>query len=151
MFVSLIFRFSFLHNLYVIPSIDLSGDDYLLAALFGGLFSGVGFGLVLRAGATTGGTDMVAALIRMRIRHYSVVQIMQVLDAIVVITGFYVFGLRPTLYAVVSVVALTKVSDTFLEGFKDSKAAFIITKEHDRVAGRLRRLFPPLPGPAAWQ
>lgn len=123
--------------LYIIPPIDLSGDDYLLAALFGALFSGVGFGLVLKAGATTGGTDMVATLIRTKLRHYSVVQIMQVLDAMVVIMGLYVFGLRPTLYAVVSVAALTKVSDVFLEGFKSSKAAFIITNEYEKVSERL--------------
>ena len=123
--------------LYIIPGVDLSGDDYLLAALFGGAFTGVGMGLVLRAGATTGGTDMVAALIRSRMRHYSVVQIMQVMDAAIVIAGLYVFGLRSTLYAVVSIFVMTKVSDAFLEGFKNSKAALIITNHHEEVAQRL--------------
>lgn len=125
--------------LYVMPSVDLSGDDLLLAALFGGVFTGVGMGLVLRAGATTGGTDMVAALVQTRMRHYSVVQIMQVMDAAIVLTGLYVFGLRPTLYAVVSIFVMTKVSDAFLEGFKNSKAAFIITNHHKEVAERLMR------------
>ena len=123
--------------LYIIPGVDLSGDDYLLAALFGGAFTGVGMGLVLRAGATTGGTDMVAALIQSRMRHYSVVQIMQVMDAAIVIAGLYVFGLRSTLYAVVSIFVMTKVSDAFLEGFKNSKAALIITSHHEEVAQRL--------------
>ena len=123
--------------LYIIPGVDLSGDDYLLAALFGGAFTGVGMGLVLRAGATTGGTDMVAALIQSRMRHYSVVQIMQVMDAAIVIAGLYVFGLRSTLYAVVSIFVMTKVSDAFLEGFKNSKAALIITNHHGEVAQRL--------------
>ena len=122
--------------LYIIPGVDLSGDDYLLAALFGGAFTGVGMGLVLRAGATTGGTDM-AALIQSRMRHYSVVQIMQVMDAAIVIAGLYVFGLRSTLYAVVSIFVMTKVSDAFLEGFKNSKAALIITNHHEEVAQRL--------------
>lgn len=123
--------------LYIIPGVDLSGDDYLLAALFGGAFTGVGMGLALRAGATTGGTDMVAALIQSRMRHYSVVQIMQVMDAAIVIAGLYVFGLRSTLYAVVSIFVMTKVSDAFLEGFKNSKAALIITNHHEEVAQRL--------------
>ena len=123
--------------LYIIPGVDLSGDDFLLAALFGGAFTGVGMGLVLRAGATTGGTDMVAALIQSRMRHYSVVQIMQVMDAAIVIAGLYVFGLRSTLYAVVSIFVMTKVSDAFLEGFKNSKAALIITNHHEEVAQRL--------------
>ena len=123
--------------LYIIPGVDLSGDDYLLAALFGGVFTGVGMGIVLRAGATTGGTDMVAALIQTKMRHYSVVQIMQVMDAAIVIAGLYVFGLRSTLYAVVSILVSTKVSDGFLEGFKNSKAALIITNHYKEVAARV--------------
>ena len=123
--------------LYIIPGVDLSGDDYLLAALFGGVFAGVGMGIVLRAGATTGGTDMVAALIQTKMRHYSVVQIMQVMDAAIVIAGLYVFGLRSTLYAVVSIFVSTKVSDGFLEGFKNSKAALIITNHYKEVAARV--------------
>ena len=123
--------------LYIIPGVDLSGDDYLLAALFGGVFTGVGMGIVLRAGATTGGTDMVAALIQTKMRHYSVVQIMQVMDAAIVIAGLYVFGLRSTLYAVVSIFVSTKVSEGLLEGFKNSKAALIITNHYKEVAARV--------------
>ena len=123
--------------LYIIPGVDLSGDDYLLAALFGGVFTGVGMGIVLRAGATTGGTDMVAALIQTKMCHYSVVQIMEVMDAAIVIAGLYVFGLRSTLYAVVSIFVSTKVSDGFLEGFKNSKAALIITNHYKEVAARV--------------
>ena len=94
--------------LYLIPVIDMSGDDYMLAALFGGAFTGIGMALVLKAGATTGGTDMVAAIIQSHMRHYTVVQVMQVLDAAIVILGLYVFGLRPTLYAVVSIFCVDK-------------------------------------------
>ncbi len=101
----------------------------MLAALFGGAFTGIGMALVLKAGATTGGTDMkVAAIIQSHMRHYTVVQVMQVLDAAIVILGLYVFGLRPTLYAVVSIFVSTKISDAFLEGFKTSKAAFYYHK-----------------------
>jgi uncharacterized membrane-anchored protein YitT (DUF2179 family) len=123
--------------LYVIPVINLSGDDYMLAALFGGVFSGIGFGLVLRAGATTGGTDLVAALVQRKLRHYTIAQILQVLDGAIVVLGLYVFGLRPTLYAVVSVFVMTKVSDALLEGFDSSKAAIIITEHYDQVAETL--------------
>ena len=103
--------------LYLIPVIDMSGDDYMLAALFGGA--------------------LVAAIIQSHMRHYTVVQVMQVLDAAIVILGLYVFGLRPTLYAVVSIFVSTKISDAFLEGFKTSKAAFIITNRYEEVAERL--------------
>ena len=108
-----------------------------LVGIIGGAFTGIGMALVLKAGATTGGTDMVAAIIQSHMRHYTVVQVMQVLDAAIVILGLYVFGLRPTLYAVVSIFVSTKISDAFLEGFKTSKAAFIITNRYEEVAERL--------------
>jgi uncharacterized membrane-anchored protein YitT (DUF2179 family) len=123
--------------LYIIPVIDLSGDDYMLAALFGGVLSGIGFGMVLRAGATTGGTDMVAALIQSRMRHYTIAQVLQVLDGVIVLLGLYVYGLRPTLYAIVSIFVITKVSDAFLEGFDSSKAAIIITEKYEQVSSLL--------------
>ena len=123
--------------LSVVPQLDLFADDLLLVALFGGAFSGVGFGLVLRAGATTGGTDMVASLIRLRLRYYSVIQIMQIVDGAIVLAGLYVFGLRPTLYAIVAIFVTTKVTDAFLEGFRRAKAAMIITNEYEQVAKML--------------
>ena len=120
--------------LYILPVIDLAQGDMLLVALFGGVFSGAGMGMVLRASATTGGTDMVAALIQLKIRHYNVAQIMQILDGAIVILGFFVFGLRPSLYAIVAIFVTTKVSDAILEGFKYSKAAYIITDKYEEVA-----------------
>lgn len=123
--------------LYIIPPVDMAQGDYLLAAIFGAVFSGVGSGLVFLARATTGGTDMVAALIQKKMRHYSVVRIMQIIDGMVILLGLYVFGLHATLYAIVSIYILAKISDAILEGFKYSKAAYIITNEYEEVARRL--------------
>lgn len=120
--------------LYVIPVIDIAQGDFLLAAVFGAIFSGAGMGLVLRANATTGGTDMVASIIHIYMRHHSVVHIMQVLDGAIVLIGLFVFGLRPTLYALVAIYVTTKVSDIILEGFKYSKAAYIITDKAEDLA-----------------
>ena len=120
--------------LYVIPVIDLSQGDHVIAAIFGGCLSGAGIGLVLLAKATTGGTDMVATLIQHYLKHYSIVQIMQILDGLIVIIGLYVFGLRSGLYAIVAIFITTKVSDAIMEGFKFSKAAFIITDRYEEIA-----------------
>lgn len=123
--------------LYVLPCVDLTQGDYMLASIFGGIFAGSGMGLVLRGNATTGGTDMVASLIQIKLKHYSVVEIMQVLDGIIVIVGLVSFGLRPTLYAIVAIYITAKVSDSVLEGFKYSKAAYIITEHYEEVAQRI--------------
>lgn len=123
--------------LYIIPEVDLSQGDYILASIFGGTLLGAGVGMILLAKATTGGTDMVATLIQHYVRHYSIVQIMQVLDALIVLCGFYVFGARPALYAIVAIFITAKVSDTLMEGFKFSKAAYIISDHHEEVAKKI--------------
>ncbi len=123
--------------LYVIPRVDLTQGDYILAAVFGGCISGIGMGLVLMARATTGGTDMVATVIQHFLRQYSIVQIMQILDGLIVLCGLYVFGIKAGMYAIVAIFITTKVSDGLMEGFKYSKAAFIITSKYEEVAKRI--------------
>lgn len=120
--------------LYIIPQVDLTQGDYMLSAIFGGVITGIGIGFVLLAKATTGGTDMVSVLIQHKVRHYSVVQILQIIDGAVVLAGLYVFGLKPALYAVVAIFITSKVSDALMEGMKYSKAAFIITDRYQEVA-----------------
>ena len=120
--------------LYVIPQVDLTQGDYMLSAVFGGVITGIGIGFVLLAKATTGGTDMVSALIQKYVRHYSVVQILQVIDGMVVLAGLYVFGLKPALYAIVAIFITSKVSDALMEGMKYYTAAFIITDYYKEIA-----------------
>lgn len=123
--------------LYVIPLYDVPKGDLLLAAIFGALFSGGGIGIVLKGHATTGGTDMVASLIQLKLRHYSVAKIMQVLDGTIVLVGLFKFGLISTLYAIIAIYVTTKVTDLILEGFNISKAAYIITDQHEEVAQKI--------------
>lgn len=125
-------------SLYVIPEMMIMpADDILLSALFGGLISGVGSGMVFMTQATTGGTDMLAALLQKIMPHYSVPQIMQVLDAAIVLTGAVVFGIRPTLYALIAIYAVTRMSDGILEGLKFSKMVYIISDRYEEIAGTI--------------
>ncbi len=123
--------------LAIVPSFTVVENDLFLAAVFGGLLSGVGFGLVLGGQATTGGTDLLAALIRRRMKQYSVAQLLQVLDGLIVLGGAAVFGLNYALYAMVAVFFVSKVSDMIIEGWKFSKQAFIITDKTEEIAARL--------------
>lgn len=125
--------------LYFLPKMDLTQGDYMLTAIYGGAITGIGLGLVLLARATTGGTDMVASLIQHYLRHYSIVQIMFVLDGIIVLLGVAVFGIKPALYAVVAIFLNTKVSDALMEGLKYAKAVFIITDQPQLVSGALMK------------
>lgn len=125
--------------LYIIPAVDMAEGDFMIAAIFGGVCAGAGIGFVIKVGATTGGTDMVSALVQLKLRHYSIVQILQVIDAAVVVMGLMVFGMRPTLYAIIGIVVQTKVADLIVEGFNYSKATYIISDKHEIVAERIMR------------
>ena len=119
--------------LAVLPAWKLSGD-FLLVALYGGLLQGVGIGLVFLGGGTTGGADLLAAIIQNFMRHYSIAQIMQFVDGAVVLVGMYVFGVERALYAIIAVYLVTKVSDGIIEGLKFSKSVYIITEKPDEVS-----------------
>ena len=122
---------------YILPEGMYIEDDLLLSALFGGIITGVGTGLVLAGGCTTGGTDMLAALIRAKFPHYSVAQIMQVLDGLVVVAGATVFGIRAALYALIAIFCMGKVADGLIEGMKFSKQAFIISDHYQEIANAI--------------
>lgn len=123
--------------LLYIPDIRLMKDDIFLAAVFGGVISGAGIGLVLMANATTGGTDTMAAVIQHYMKHYSIAQIMQVLDAVIVLAGAWLFGLNQALYAIICIVLVSKISDGILEGLKFSKLAYIISDHAEEIAAQI--------------
>lgn len=120
--------------LAVLPAWNLAGDDLLLAVVYGGIIQGAGIGLVFLGQGTTGGTDMLAGVIQKFLPHYSIAQIMQVIDGLIVVLGMYVFGVRKALYAIICVYLVTKVSDGLIEGMKFSKEAFIITEKPEEIA-----------------
>ena len=77
---------------------------------------------------------MLAGVIQKYLPHYSIAQIMQVIDGLIVLLGMYVFGIRKALYAIIAVYLVTKVSDGIIEGMKFSKEAFIITDRPEEIA-----------------
>lgn len=112
--------------------------DTLLSALFGGLMTGFGMGLVLRGGANTGGTDIAAQILS----NYTPVPVgtsLFVIDALIVITGGFVFGLKNALFAVLSLYT-TSVAINFVllgMGTRYAKTAFIISENHEAIANRI--------------
>ena len=106
----------------------------MLSAVYGGVIQGIGIGLVFLGQGTTGGTDMMAAIIQKRLPHYSIAQILQIIDGLVIVVGIYVFGIQRALYAIIAVFLVTKVSDGIIEGLKFSKAAYIITEKPEEIS-----------------
>ena len=121
----------------VLPTTPLFEADYILSALFGGIITGVGIGLVLLTMCTTGGTDMLAKLIHHRKAYYSVPQLLLVIDGAIVLVGMIAFGITKALYAVIAVYVVTKVSDGMLDGLKFAKCAFIVSDKYREISDRI--------------
>jgi len=110
-------------------------NDIVLATIFGGICSGVGIGLVIRASATTGGTTLAGSILNNSLfKHVSVARLIFVLDAVVIVLGFLVFGPMASLYAIASIYVATKVMEAVLEGMHFAKAAFIISEKTETIA-----------------
>ena len=120
--------------LSVLPVIPLAKGDLLLSSLYGGIFMGAGIGLVFAARATTGGTDLIAALIQHFLRHYSISSIMGIIDTAIVLLGAFLYGIQMALYAIIAIYLTSKISDGIIDGLKFSKAAFIITEKPGELA-----------------
>ena len=119
--------------IYLVPVYQLF-DEYVLATLFGGVMTGAGIGLVFARMATTGGTDLLSAIIHDRIKHFSIPQLLAVIDGAIVVLGAVVFGVENAMYAICVVYLCSKISDGMLQGLKFAKMAHIISDKAEEIA-----------------
>lgn len=102
--------------------------DTMLAAIFGGALLGLGIGLVFSKGATTGGTDLIARLLKLKFAWLPMGTLVLIPDFIVIALAAMAFGkVETALYGIVSLYITTKVMDTVLYGMDSSKVAYIIS------------------------
>ena len=120
----------------VLPSGDLSGN-VMLAAIFGGLLLGVGLGMVVRGGATTGGTDMAAKMLHERISFVSIPAILLAIDGVVVLVAAMVFGAEAGLWALISLFVSSYAMDMVIKGFNTAMQFMIITNHADEIIRRI--------------
>ena len=115
----------------------LSGD-LLVAALLGSLSTGTGIGLVFRAGATTGGMDIVVKLLRRKYPYLKSGTIFLMLDMTVVITSGFLFrNLTIAVYAGMAVLLNSRVMDAILYGQDEARLIYVISDHPEEIAKRL--------------
>ena len=118
----------------VVPKWNILTGDLLVDVMLGSVLMGAGLGLVFRACASSGGTDLMATLINHRLKYLSVPKIMAVIDGIIVLVGVGVFGLTKGIYALIAIFIVTKVSDGIVEGPGRAKLLYIISSGADEIA-----------------
>ncbi len=124
--------FLWLFQRYKFVSLPLY-DDMTLAALFAGVFIGVGLGIVFRYGGTTGGVDIIAKL-GFKYWGWSMGKTMFLFDAAVITSSLIYLNYREAMYTLLAVFVAAKVIDLIQQGAYSGKAAMIISEKAPQIA-----------------
>lgn len=123
-----------------VPFLPTFTDDLMLASIFGGLFAGIGLGLIFMRGGTTGGTDMIANILSRRIRHLSMGKLVLMADMVVVVTSVFVFRTYESpMYALITIFITSKLIDSVLYGTDSGtgKMMFIVSGKSREIADNI--------------
>lgn len=113
-------------------------EDLLLGALFGGILLAAGVALVFKAGATTGGTDILVRLLKLKYRHIETGKLFFCTDLAVVAASMLTFhNLNTGLYALISIIVFSVVFDLVLYGGDTAKMVYVVTGREQAVAQRI--------------
>lgn len=121
--------------------IEFPTTDPMLACLYGGLLLGLSLGLMFKEGATTGGTELAARLLKLRFRNLSVGRLCLIIDVTVISLYALTFrNLHNALYGVISMYVASLVMDTVIYGSFTAKLAYIISDKNDRIRQKLMEM-----------
>ena len=112
--------------------------DPLLASLAGSALMAVSMGWVFKAGSTTGGTDIIIKLLRLKFPYLKTGALFFLTDVVIVIASAFVFrNIDKALYAGIVVIITSVVLDVVLYGRDEAKLIYIISDHAEKIAGRL--------------
>ncbi len=120
---------------HFLPLLDIQ-DDLVIAVTFGGFFLGLGFGLVIKYGGTSGGTDIPIRILNKKLKLPLSISIYLV-DGIIILLGVFAFysehGINAGLYAIITMFISGKVADIVIVGNNSKKAVQIITDFPEKI------------------
>ena len=131
-FLGMAFSSAFIDLFALLP---VPEAEPLLAAIYGGVICGAGLGFVFAAGVSTGGSDIIVRLLKLKYRHVPIGVISMSFDAAVaILTGIVLKDVNSALYTGIAIYISGKIIDGVVYSFDYSKVALIITKEYEKVA-----------------
>jgi len=110
-------------------------DQPILAAIFGGIFVGIGSGLVIRYGGIIDGSDTIAILID-RVTVFTVGEAIMVINGIIIAAAGFVFGWENALYSLIAYFVAHKAIDVTVEGLNESRSVWVVSM-HVREIGKI--------------
>lgn len=110
-------------------------NDRFLACVCGGIIMGCGTSIILKAGASTGGTDLLAYIIRSFNKQYRSSRIIIIADGIIIALNMIIFReIEIGLYSVIAIYLMGKMIDIIFEGFYFTKIMFIVSDKYEEIA-----------------
>lgn len=122
----------------IVPFVPVVGSesDLLLCALWGGVITGIGLGLVFRTGGNTGGTDIIAQIMAKRLSMPMGTAVI-IVDGVIIAFSATVFSIEQALYAAVAMYISGKVIDAVIDGPRSERAVYVISEKHAQIAAQI--------------
>ena len=113
-------------------------ENRLLASVYGGVLFGIGTGLTVSNGGSTGGTDLAAVIIHRWTKTFSVARIILIIDFFVILFSGIVFrDYEIMLYAAISLYIASHIADDIIEGVNFTKLVYVISDKSELIADRI--------------
>ena len=108
-------------------------DDVMLAAIYGGVFTGIGYGIVFRSNSSTGGMDIVAAIVKTKY-GFSVGFINFAVNCALMVVASLLFGLKLAMFTLISMFISSNLTDKVVAGLNNKKTVVIISGKSEEIA-----------------
>ncbi|MCG7407189.1 YitT family protein [Paenibacillus sp. ACRRX] len=128
--IAVLFNSLFLH---LTKNWHIPSDELMINAIFGGVFAGVGIGMIIRVGGTTAGTTILARITN-KYLDWNISYGLLFFDLIVAFSSYFIIGAESLMLTIAMLYVGTKVMDFIIEGVNPKKAVTIISTEPDKIA-----------------
>ena len=110
-------------------------NDRFLACIYGGIIMGIGTAIILKAGASTGGTDLLSYVIRAYNNKFKSSRVIIIADTIIIFFNIIFFReIEIGLYSVIAIYLMGKMIDIIFEGIYFTKIMFIISEKYEEIS-----------------
>ncbi|SDG73123.1 Uncharacterized membrane-anchored protein YitT, contains DUF161 and DUF2179 domains [Selenomonas sp. WCT3] len=108
-------------------------NDIMLAAIFGGVFNGIGYGIVFRMNGSTGGFDIIGAIVK---KYYSLNMggVIFGFNCLIMLVAGFLFGVAPAMFTLICMYMNAMVTDKVIAGFNSRKAVLIVSNQSEHIA-----------------
>ena len=108
-------------------------DDTLLYCIYGGILSGIGYGLIFFRNGSIGGTDIITMVVRKKYSDLDIGKVGFAFNLIIVTLAAFIFGLPKALYTLISMFITSSILDRVLSGFTSKKLLLVLTEKEEDI------------------